>query len=298
MNKVTQRLLTFFIGIPLVLLIVWAPWCNHLVLDLAILASSIISTIELYNMFSTKTKLLPKLLLVIFSSLLCVFSYLFIILKKDFDYINWIFIIEALILLAIEIFSHKTFEESNNRISGSIFVVFYAGFLFTFLIRMTQYASATIIIALFLFSTFMCDSLAWLFGVTMGKNNKGIVAASPNKSIAGFIGGFFGAIASAYLFWLIFSVNVFKFDFNELFNQEFQFMDAAWWKPLILGICSAASCIVGDLTESVLKRSAEVKDSGNLIPGRGGILDSIDSIVFHAPVFSILFFFLYNPIIA
>ena len=45
------------------------------------------------------------------------------------------------------------------------------------------------------------------------------------------------------------------------------------------------SAIIGDLAESVLKRSAEVKDSGNLIPGRGGMLDCVDSIVFSAPIF-------------
>lgn len=287
MSKIVQRLLTFFIGIPLVMFIVWVPFCNHLVLNCAILITSIISTIELYAMIQKKTPLLSKTLLIIFSALLNIGSYLLILFHKNFDYINWLFIVFVLILLALEVFSHKTFEDSITRLCGSIFTVFYAGYLFTFLIRLTQYEQATLIVALFLFSTFICDSIAWLFGVTMGKNNKGLVAASPNKSVAGFIGGFAGAIASCYAFWLLFNL-----------KMDLPFMDKVPYKPLLLGLASAASCIVGDLTESVIKRSSEVKDSGAIIPGRGGILDSIDSIVFHAPVFSIVFYFLYNPVIA
>jgi len=287
MNKIVQRLLTFLIGIPLVMFIVWVPFYNHLVLNIAILFASIISSIELYNMLSSKTPMLPRVLMVVFGALLPVVAYLLIIFHKNFDYINWFFIVEVLLILAIEVFSHKTFEDSNSRITAGIFEIFYAGYLFTFLIRLCQYQMSTLIICLFLFTTFICDSLAWLFGVTMGKNNKGFVAASPNKSIAGFIGGFVGAIASCLAFWYLFNV-----------NKQFDFMDSTWWKPVLLGLASAASCIVGDLAESVLKRSSNVKDSGVIIPGRGGLLDSIDSIVFHAPVFCIVYYFLYNPVIA
>lgn len=57
----------------------------------------------------------------------------------------------------------------------------------------------------------------------------------------------------------------------------------------------ALSSIVGDLTESVLKRSSGIKDSGKIIPGRGGILDSIDSIVVSAPIFYLLVSILFGP---
>ena len=52
-----------------------------------------------------------------------------------------------------------------------------------------------------------------------------------------------------------------------------------------LGLSTAAAAAIGDLVESVLKRSANMKDSGKIIPGRGGMLDSIDSLLFGAPVF-------------
>ena len=53
----------------------------------------------------------------------------------------------------------------------------------------------------------------------------------------------------------------------------------------LLGLITSAIAAVGDLIESSFKRSAEVKDSGNIIPGRGGILDSIDSVIMAAPVY-------------
>ena len=62
---------------------------------------------------------------------------------------------------------------------------------------------------------------------------------------------------------------------------------------VILGIITSLAAIIGDLIESVFKRSCEVKDSGNLIPGRGGVLDSIDSILIAAPIFYIGYNFLF-----
>ena len=125
---------------------------------------------------------------------------------------------------------------------------------------------------------FMCDSIAWLFGITMGKTNRGIVKASPNKSIAGFVGGFLGALLSGILF---------RFFLPEIFTGSV-------FKIILLAIITAFASIVGDLTESVVKRSASIKDSGRLIPGRGGLMDSIDSIVMAAPIYFIISNILYN----
>jgi phosphatidate cytidylyltransferase len=64
---------------------------------------------------------------------------------------------------------------------------------------------------------------------------------------------------------------------------------------LILGFLLGAAASLGDLVESALKRSSGVKDSGSIIPGRGGVLDSIDSIAFAAPVFYAVYRILFGP---
>jgi phosphatidate cytidylyltransferase len=63
---------------------------------------------------------------------------------------------------------------------------------------------------------------------------------------------------------------------------------------IILGLLSAAAGNLGDLAESALKRSADMKDSGTIIPGRGGVLDTIDSICLAAPVYYFSYWFLFT----
>lgn len=282
MNKLVKRLLTFFIGIPLVLGIVFMDYWNHLPINALACIVSAIAAAELYDIFRKKTPLLNKILIVVLSCAMPLIGYFLIRFGSstaDIDYSNWAFLIAVMILMGTEVFGHKTFEDSNTRLSASVFIVFYCGFLFTFLTRITLFKESTIFLGLFLFTVFMNDSLAWLFGVLLGKNNRNIFAASPNKSLAGFIGGIIGAIISCVLA---------KFIWPEIFYGPIYY-------SVILGFLCSAAAITGDLIESVFKRSAEIKDSGNIIPGRGGILDSIDSIVFTAPVFYVVSYFLFKP---
>ena len=282
MSKVLQRLFTFFIGIPLVLGIVFMDYWNHLPINALVCIVSAVAASELYKIFAKKTQLLNRPLIILLSAAMPLIGYLLVKCgnsSADIDYSNWAFLIAVMILMGTEVFAHKSFNESINRLSASVFIVFYCGFLFTFITRITLFKESTIFLGLFLFTVFMNDSLAWLFGVLLGKNNRNIFAASPNKSLAGFIGGIIGAIASCLLA---------KFLWPEIFP-------GSNWNCVILGFLSSAAAITGDLAESVFKRSADIKDSGNIIPGRGGILDSIDSIVFTAPIFYVISYFLFHP---
>lgn len=200
------------------------------------------------------------------------------------EIITFAYIVTILILFTVEVFSQKEFEASNTRLASSIFIITYTGFLLTFISRMTTWTldgkNITVpVVCVFILMVFMCDSIAWFLGVLFGKSNRGIVKASPNKSCIGFIGGFIGSVGAGilgyYLWPQIFSGSILKIVFT--------------------GLCMALSSIVGDLTESVLKRSSGIKDSGKIIPGRGGILDSIDSIVVSAPIFYLLVSILFGP---
>jgi phosphatidate cytidylyltransferase len=116
------------------------------------------------------------------------------------------------------------------------------------------------------------DTFAYIVGKTMGRH-KLFERISPKKTIEGFLGGMVFAIAGAYILSLYFTV-----------LTPLQWMGSA----VILVIFGT----LGDLVESKLKRTAGVKDSGNIMPGHGGILDRLDSIIFAIP-----FLFLYYQII-
>lgn len=291
MNKVASRLLIFFIGIPIVIAFIVAPFCNHILLHILVCVISALGASELYDIFSAKYKLLNKKIIIAESIFIPIVAALYAILPSlgiNFysgqEIITFAYIVTILISFTVEVFSSKEFEESNARLASSIFIITYTGFLLTFISRMTTWTldgkNITVpVVCVFILMVFMCDSIAWFLGVLFGKSNRGIVKASPNKSCIGFLGGFIGSVGAGilgyYLWPQIFSGSVLKIIFT--------------------GLCMALSSIVGDLTESVFKRSSGIKDSGKIIPGRGGILDSIDSIVVSAPIFYLLVSILFGP---
>ena len=107
------------------------------------------------------------------------------------------------------------------------------------------------------------DSFAYLIGSNFGRQ-KLFESVSPKKTVEGFLGGvFFSAIGSYFIF---------KYTNNLEFSN---------W--LIISVIVSVFGTIGDLIESKYKRQANVKDSGNLMPGHGGLLDRLDSAIFVAP---------------
>lgn len=117
----------------------------------------------------------------------------------------------------------------------------------------------------------LSDSGAYLVGCTLGKH-KLFERISPKKSWEGFFGGCLFAIGGAMGLWYL---------FNHVFPTE---TPTLWWQWLVFAIIIIIFGTYGDLSESLLKRSAGVKDSGNLLPGHGGILDRFDSLILCIPV--------------
>ena len=285
MNKVINRLLAFFIGVPLVIGIVMWPSLNHLPLHIIIALTSFLGARELYDIFAIDHKLLSKKIVIGGSVVITIVSALYAVLPAlgfelsvGQEIITFTYILVLLLLLFVEVFSAEDFKPSLDKIACSMFVITYTGFLLTFISRMTVWrvngqSVTTPFISIFLLMVFFTDSIAWFFGVLLGKGSRGIVKASPNKSLVGFIGGFIGSAAAGVIGYFV---------WKDLF-------EGGLVKLIVTGIFIAFSSIVGDLAESVFKRSAGIKDSGNIIPGRGGMLDSMDSVVMSAPVFYILF---------
>lgn len=115
-----------------------------------------------------------------------------------------------------------------------------------------------------LFAIWASDTFAYLTGKTIGRH-KLSPYVSPNKTVEGAIGGLAGAAIAGYVM-------------NKYLALGMPITEAAALS-VILGVIG----IIGDLAESLLKRSAGVKDSGSVIPGHGGVLDRIDSLLFPVP---------------
>jgi phosphatidate cytidylyltransferase len=110
-------------------------------------------------------------------------------------------------------------------------------------------------------TTWLCDTGQYLFGRAFGKRPLS-PRISPKKTVEGFIGGLITAAGSGALGIWVFGI------------------DHSPWLGLLLGAVIAVLAIIGDLAESLMKRQAGVKDSGDFIPGHGGMLDRIDSLLF------------------
>ncbi len=138
----------------------------------------------------------------------------------------------------------------------------YPAFFLSFVTRMTGLAEPSLTVAFFLCVIFGDDMNAYFVGSLWGRSTCLNLPVSPNKSAVGFAGGVTGAVIVALLFhWLAGG-----------------FPRRGLWLDLAIAVAIGIVGIVGDLVESGLKRSAGVKDSGVIIPGRGGILDSVDSL--------------------
>jgi len=310
MNKVISRLLTFFIGLPVVIAVVFSSHLHHMAALCLCGFAGMFTAGEVYNMLSNKFKMQNKALVLILAALLpvatIILGYLDVAAEKADMIFDLIFVGSILFSLAFEVVTNETFENSNSKILTTTFTLFYASYLFTYLSRMTWLKAGvtenvsvfesinkinldpvSIYIAYFFLVVYLNDSLAWLFGNLFGKNNKGFIKASPNKSLAGFFGGFLASVASGLLVFFLFPVL-----FKGL-AEDGTYLTSGIVKIVLLSLVMGIVAIFGDLTESVLKRSCEVKDSGNLIPGRGGVLDSVDSVIFAAPVFYLAIKILY-----
>ncbi|MCP4546038.1 MAG: phosphatidate cytidylyltransferase [bacterium] len=129
--------------------------------------------------------------------------------------------------------------------------------------------------------TWLSDTFAYFVGVLIGRH-KLKSAVSPQKTIEGMIGGLVGAVISAILLAPHF-IKVPLVQDGETLGELVPLL--VTWQAVLAGVVIALSSQLGDLFESLLKRDAAVKDSGKEIPGHGGFLDRVDSMLFSLPVF-------------
>lgn len=177
-----------------------------------------------------------------------------------------LFIAAILLLVYSVLVKNKfTFDEVAFVILGSL----YVGVGFHYLIVTREAGLAYIIFALLV--VWVTDSGAYFTGRAFGKN-KLWPEISPNKTIEGFVGGILLAVVGAIIMQLIE-----PFDIN-------------WALLIVITVVASIFGQMGDLVESAIKRHYDVKDSGKILPGHGGILDRFDSLLFVLPLLSLLHF--------
>ncbi|MDF1580374.1 MAG: phosphatidate cytidylyltransferase [Desulfuromonadales bacterium] len=156
-------------------------------------------------------------------------------------------------------------EKVTGQLAILLFGILYIALLFGHVALLRGVPDGREWIFLVLFIVMICDTCAYFVGSAIGCRRL-YRSISPKKSIEGACGGLLGSILGALLvkFW---------------FFGHLRLVDA-----VILGILLGIVGQLGDLFESLLKRGANVKDSGTLIPGHGGVLDRLDSLLFAFPV--------------
>jgi phosphatidate cytidylyltransferase len=278
MKKLVQRLLLFIIGLPLtVCLVLYLPQKNHIAVNVVVILLSALGAVEFADMLRGKESALLRWEAAVLGSLVPIAMTLMVSFGFNVQSVSMALVLGAAWLLVSRIFSADQGKTVIRRISSGFAVMVYPGIFMAWVIRMSLFPRSDIMILIFILIIVANDSSAWAVGMLFGKGNRGIIKVSPNKSIAGFIGGF-AASTLVGIGAVHFAPETFP---SRLFPAPLP--------GIILGFITGLAGTLGDLGESVMKRSSNIKDSGTLIPGRGGSLDTIESIALAAPVFYILY---------
>jgi len=170
--------------------------------------------------------------------------------------------------IAVSITSGRNDHRGENILNILIvlFGVLYVGFPLGTVVSTRPLPAGEFLVLFLAVVTWASDAGAYYAGTLWGKHPL-LPSVSPKKTVEGVLGGMISAISAALLaqWWFV---------------PQFSSADA-----LILGILLTGTGLLGDLFESMIKRRMGVKDSGGILPGHGGMLDRLDSLLFTAPTF-------------
>lgn len=189
---------------------------------------------------------------------------------------------DILILLATLLVSIKAlfflFDKKNKPVDSLSKYVYLIGYIILPFVLITKIPfvensyNPNIILSIFIL-IWVNDTFAFLVGKTFGKH-KLFEKVSPKKTIEGFVGGFIFSIVAGIIL-----------------AQFLMLQSYIHW--VFIAILVSVFGTLGDLVESKFKRIANVKDSGNIMPGHGGVLDRLDSIIFVAPIVFLFYQIIY-----
>lgn len=272
MSNLTQRVLTAVVGVPLLYFIFYLGGIPFLILILLVI---LFGNIELFKLLEAKGIQSERELGIAFSLALGIAAY--------FGYFYFAVVFSfAVIITFLLTLRRQDLSNAIIALSTGLFAIIYIGWFLSHAIllrnidhnsNLKTYAETVqghsdvgfFYFFLVVSCTFLNDTGAYFIGRWKGKR-KLIPHVSPGKTLEGTIGGIISSAIAAIVGNLIFKSPI-EYHWVVLFG-------------LVIGIVA----VLGDLTESLIKRSAEAKDSGGILPGHGGILDRFDSLIFTFPV--------------
>lgn len=265
-NMDLKRLSSALLGLPMVIIVLL--FGNKYVIDIALSIVAIISLHEYYNAFSKYKPI--KWIGYLLAFLIC-FIHL-IPTEQLFIYIGLsipVIIVALFIQLVI-----KNLKISIIDIAISLFGIFYIVLFTMFIPLLAGAENGKILIWYALFAGWGTDIFAYVIGKTFKLGKHKFSKISPNKSIEGCIAGLIGAVVGTLIY--------------TLWIDKFLGFEISYIKVLIISFMLSIIGQFGDFAASSIKRFVDIKDFSNLIPGHGGLLDRIDSLIFIAPFAYIL----------
>lgn len=296
MSNLWKRVLLTNISVPTVFLAVFYPVKSHILIILIFgVLVTYLGSFEIGSLIFNKGIRVKKHFLPLVNMFIYISAYFW---ANNFFNIHSIqflphlfFLILILILSGIyarDIFLNDL-SHSFEKMAYSIFGILYIGlpsFIVPFLLNVDLNSLQDIpgfinvkaegslfgsfLVVYLIICIWVNDIFAYVFGISFGKNKKIGLTASPNKSWPGYIGGYLTTFVFVTIFYFLFKT------YLAPLPVSFYFIT-----PIITGFLVP----IGDLVESVFKRSANVKDSGSIILGRGGVLDSVDTLLYLLPIY-------------
>jgi len=252
-----QRVFTVIIGLPFLIAILWfgEPWFT-----LLIAAMAMISSLEFYRMAS-HSKIQPLTYFGIAWALLLVLS------PHCPNTTTTPFLITSAIVISLTWLLFRSPKgQAFNSWAWTIAGILYIGWMLSYWVDLRNLEAGREWVLCGMLTNFANDTGAFFIGRAWAKHPLASTI-SPSKTWEGAVGGLLAAIAASLILNAFFSWLNYPLPLN-------------YWQMALLGGVISIFAQLGDLVESLLKRNTGSKDSGKLLPGHGGILDRIDSIIF------------------